>query len=185
MRLLPRSMLLLPILVLGGCSWLQSLSGPGKNEFAPPCPRPTMVSDLADITRFNPPTGRDLTEMVVQGRIVGLGGECKYKESGSQLVETTVTIVAEFQRGPAMSGRNVTVPMFIAVTEGDNVLDKRVIEFPVSFPPNVDHVALQSQPVRLLLPTSRTKSPAAFSVIGGFQLNATELAGNRERTSGR
>jgi hypothetical protein len=184
MRLLPRS-ILLPLVLLGGCSWLQSLGGPGKNEFAPPCPRPTLVSDLADITRFNTPSGRDLTEMVVQGRIVGLGGECKYKDSGSPLVETTVTVVAEFQRGPAMQGREMTVPLFIAVTEGDNVLDKRVIEFPVSFSQNVDHVALQSQPVRLVLPTSKTKSPAAFSVIGGFQLSAAELAANRQRTGGR
>ena len=193
MRLLPRSTRsLLPVvpamalmMALSGCSFFSGLMGPGKDEFAPPCPRASLVRDLADITRFRTEASRDLTEMVVQGRVLAIGGDCRLTEKRGTTVETTVTVSAEFTRGPAMRGRTATVPMFIALTEGDTVLDKQVIEFPVEFPANVDRAALQSQPVRLLLPTTRTKSPAAFNIIAGFQLTPAELATNKQRATGR
>lgn len=185
MRLLSRLTPLLLLAALGGCSWFSGLTGPDKDEFAPPCPRPALISGLADLTRFRPGGGKDLTDTVVQGRVLGLGGECKFTEKGSLTVETTVTVSAEFQRGPAMQGREVTAPLFIAVTEGDNVLDKQVIQFPVEFPPNVDHVTVTSQPVRLVLPSTRTQSPAAFSIVVGFQLTQDELATNKQRAGGQ
>lgn len=185
MRLLSLLTPLLLTAALAGCSSLSGLFGPGANEFAPPCARATMVQNLADVTRYRSDASHDITDMVVQGRIIAIGGECRFTEKGSQTVETSVTVSAEFLRGPAMQGRTATVAVFIAVTEGNTVIDKQVIDFPVEFPPNVDRVALQSQKVRLTLPTTRTKSPAAFAIIGGFQLTPAELATNKQRGPGR
>ena len=191
MRLLSRKLTsLAPLLLtaaLAGCSSSSfgGLFGPDRNEFAPPCPRPTLIAGLEDLTRFRSETGKDLTEMVVQGRVLRLAGECRLASRGSATVETSVTVSAEFVRGPAMQGRTATVSLFIAVTEGNVVLDKQVIEFPVEFPANVDRVALQSQPVQLTLPTTPTKSPAAFNIVAGFQLTPGELATNKQRTPTR
>jgi hypothetical protein len=185
MRLLSRLTPFLLTAALAGCSSLSGLFGPDKNEFAPPCPRATLVQNLADVTRYVSDANHDLTGMVLQGRILAIGGECRFIERGSLTVETFVTVSAEFLRGPAMQGRATTVPLFIAVTEGNTVLDKQVIEFPVEFPPNVDRAGLVSQKVRLVLPTSKTKSPAAFGIVGGFQLTPAELATNKQRVSGR
>lgn len=179
MSLLPRltPLLLLPVL-LTGC-------GPDKNEFAPPCPRPTLVRGLEDLTRFRPDGGKDLTDMVIQGRVVAIGGECRFIERRNSSVEVTVSIAAEFRRGPAMPGRQNAVSLFIAVTEGGVVLDKQIMPFPVEFPSNVDRVTLTSQPVRMVLPTTAAKSPAAFGIVAGFQLTPAELDTNKQRGTGR
>ncbi len=163
---------------LAGC-------GPEKNEFAPPCPRPSLVRGLEDLTRFRPDGGKDLTDTVVQGRLVSLGGECRFVERGKSPVEVSVAISAEFQRGPSMQGRQIAVPLFIAVTEGGVVLDKQIMQFPVEFPANVDRVALTSQPLRMVLPTTPSKSPAAFGVVAGFQLTPAEIETNRQRAPSR
>ncbi len=183
MRMLSRltPLPLLPILVVGaltGC-------GPDKDEFAPPCPRPSLVRGLEDVTLFKSDGGKDLTDMVVQGRVVGLGGECRFITKGKVPVEASVSVAAEFLRGPAMQGRQTTVSLFIAVTEGGDVLDKQILQFPVEFPPNVDRVALTSQPVHMVLPTTPTKSPAAFGIVAGFQLTPAELETNKQRRGGR
>ncbi len=179
MRLLPLST---PVLVLAatlaGC-------GPDKNEFAPPCPRPSLVRGLDDMIRFRPGGGKDLTDMVVQGRIAGLGGECRFIERGKTPVEVSVAISAEFQRGPAMQGRQIAVPLFIAVTDNGVVLDKQVMQFQVEFPANVDRIALTSQQLRMVLPTTKDKSPAAFGVVAGFQLMPEEVETNRQRGAAR
>lgn len=185
MRLLSRLTPLLLIATLTGCSWFSGLVGPDRDEFAPPCPRPTLIVGLEDLTRFRSEGGKDLTDMVVQGRVLGLGGDCRFTSKGATTVEASVIVSAEFLRGPAMQGRTTSVSLFIAVTEGGVVLDKQVIEFPIEFNANVDRVALQSQPVRMILPSTRTKSPAAFNIVAGFQLTPAELATNKQRTPGR
>jgi hypothetical protein len=163
--------------LLAGC-------GPGKNEFAPPCPRPSFVQGLSDLTRYRPnSSGQDLTEMLIQGRLVSLKGECKLADKKSLLVEVTVTMQAEFLRGPAMPAGSADVPVFLAVTDGDTVLDKQIFPVRVTFPPNVDRVVMTSPEVMMVLPTTAEKSPAAFGIVAGFQLTTDELAASRHRAS--
>jgi hypothetical protein len=180
MRLLPRLSPLLLILALTGCQWWHDLVGPDRDEFAPPCPRPTMVRDLADIVRFRADNTRDPGDMVIQGRVLNIGGSCRFTAKGSLTVEVSVTVSAEFRRGPAMQGSTATIPVFLAVADGNTVLDKKVIDFPVEFPSNVDRVTMTSQTIELTLPSTREKSPAAFSIIGGFQLTPAELSTNKQ-----
>lgn len=169
-RLLPLAL----AAALAGC-------GPDKNEFAPPCPQPSFVRGLDDLTRFRTDGGRDLTDMLIQGRLVSLNGECKMVTKKGSLVEATVKITAEFLRGPALLSRQQDVPVFLAVTDGDTVLDKQLFLVPVNFPSNVDRLVLTSPEMRLVLPSTPTKSPAAFGIVAGFQLSPAELGANRQR----
>ena len=177
MPMLPKlSPLLVLTALLAGC-------GPDKNEFAPPCPRAIMVRGLEDIARYGSETSRDLSDLVVQGRLTAIGGSCKFLDRRAQTVEATVSARAEFLRGPAMRGRETTVQVFIAVTEGEAVLDKQIVQMAVYFPTNVDRIALDTPAIRMVLPTTPTKSPAAFGIVAGFQLTPAEVAANRQNPS--
>jgi hypothetical protein len=85
---------------------------------------------------------------------------------------------AELSRGPAMTANQVTVPVYVAVTEGDRILDKHVYTLSAKFPSNVDRVTVSTPEVFMVLPVSQTKSAAAYSILAGFQLTADELAGS-------
>ena len=168
-RLLPLA-LLLP--VLSGC-------GPEKNVFAPACPTPALVRELADLARYRPgATGRDLTDLVVQARIAGIAGSC---EDGDRkgTVSARVTVSLEAVRGPALTGKTVQLPLFVAVTEGDSVLDKNLYSAVVEFTGNIDRVGVTSQAINFVLPVTATKSAAAYSIVAGFQIAPEEAAANR------
>ena len=79
-----------------------------------------------------------------------------------------------------MQGREADVPVFLAVTEGDTIRDKKVFPVHVVFPPNVDRLAMNSGDIDLGLPVSPQKSGNAYAVIAGFQLTPDELATNRK-----
>ena len=81
-----------------------------------------------------------------------------------------------------MPGRETEVPVFVAVTEGETILDKRAVRLPVVFPSNVDRVTLSPGEVNLLLPVSPTKSGAAYTILAGFQLTPDQMAQTRRRT---
>ena len=172
-----RSVLLAALLpVLADC-------GPARNEFAPPCPRQAFLGDAANLDLYrasNAPGGRhDFTDLVLHARIVGMHGSCKPGDKKDQLA-TTVAISVELTRGPAMQGRDGEVPVFLAVTEGGEILDKHIYRLRVTFPSNVDRMVVNSDDQNLILPISSTKSGAAYGLLAGFQLTPEQLEQNRQ-----
>jgi hypothetical protein len=151
--------------------------GPARNEFAPACPVAALVPALSDLTRFNG-TGRDLTDLVLQARIVQVNGKCG-AGSDSNTLAASVSISITIQRGPGMNGREADIPVFVAVALADDVLDKQMLPVHVVFPPNVDRVTLTSQPIDLAFPVDKSVSGPSYRVIAGFQLTPDEVEANR------
>jgi hypothetical protein len=171
------SLLSLPILAL-----LASCSGPDKNTFAPACPRAAILGDAADLTRYRDGGGRDLTDLVLAGRILGVSGKCAPGDTFRQLA-TSLQVNLELTRGPAMMQRQVDVAIFVAVSEGDTILDKKLFPMHAVFPPNIDTIRLTTDAIAMVLPISKDKSGAAYALTAGFQLTPAELDQNRSRAA--
>ena len=166
-----------PLLALSGC-------GPDRNAFAPLCPTARLIPALADVTRYaGSGPAHDVTDLIFQGRITSVQGSC---EAGSDksVLPAKVQVTLALQRGPAMKGREADVPVFLAVTEGETVRDKKVFAVHLIFPPNVDRLTITSPEIDLNLPVSAKKSGAVYGVITGFQLTPDELAVNRHASGG-
>lgn len=156
-----------------------SACAPERDQFPPACPSVAFVTPTADLAVFRPGSdGRDLTALMLAGRMQAIQGKC---ESGDTkgTVQATVTVGVELTRGPAMQGNQVSVPVYVAVTEGDRILDKHIYTLGATFPSNVDRVAVSTPEVFMVLPVTQTKSAAAYSILAGFQLTPDELAANR------
>jgi len=156
--------------LLAGC-------GPTRNQFAPPCPGQAILGNAADFDSYRG-GARDLTDLVLRGRIVGLQGSCREGDRKDQLA-VTVQVGVELTRGPAMAGRETDVPVFVAVTEGETILDKRTVTMHVVFPSNVERVTLTPGEFNLVLPVSRAKSGAAYTILAGFQLTPDQAGPTR------
>jgi len=165
------------LLLLVGC-------GSGHGGFAPACPVARLVPELADLVRYaTPGGGHDVTDLVLQARISDVQGACEPTEEKTTLA-ASVRISVSVLRGPAMHGREVEVPVFLAVVQGDTVRDKRVFPVHVVFPPNVDRLTTTSAPIDMALPVSQSVTGAAYRIISGFQLSPDELAVNRQARGG-
>lgn len=157
--------------------------GPSRNQFAPTCPAPRLVSELADLTRYSPAAKtHDITGLVVQARVISLNGTCQPGDDASTLAAKT-KIGLSVRRGPAMVGRDADLPVFLAVTLGNDIRDKHVFQVHVTFPPNVDHVDLVSPDIDLAIPVAGNVTGASYGLIAGFQLTPDELAANRSADS--
>nr|WP_294503117.1 hypothetical protein [uncultured Rhodopila sp.] len=167
----------LMLLPLFGC-------GPERNAFAPQCPNVRLIPQLADLNRYaGAGPAHDVTDLIVQARLMKIDGSCATGDDKSML-PAKVVISFSVQRGPAMRGREADVPVFLAITEGDNVLTEQAYPVHVVFPPNVDRLTMSSPEIDMDLPVSPAKTAAAYSVIAGFQLTPDELAANRHASGG-
>jgi hypothetical protein len=163
---------------------LLSDCGPAKNQFPPACPGTAILGDAADFSLYrataaNGGGGRDLTDMVLQARVVSVSGSCKQGDGKNQIA-VTVSIGVDLTRGPAMSGREVDVPLFLAVVQGDTIVDKHISLMHSIFPPNVDRITLTPGEVDLSLSVTPDKSGASYTILAGFQLTPDQLRLNRQ-----
>lgn len=167
-RAAPLALLPLLLPLLSGC-------GPTRDQFPPVCPSVAVVAPTGDLTLYRPGAKEhDLVDQLLQGRVVGIHGKCRPGDNPSKL-EADVTVSFRFTRGPAMQGNKLTVPAFVAVAEGDHVLDKKILGIPVDFAGNVDQAEVTSAPVHMVLPVGPKKSGAAYRILAGFQLTPAQL----------
>ncbi len=150
------------------------------DAFAPACPQLSLLSDGADLTRFTG-NGRDLTDLVLDAHLVAVPASCHWADDTHKRVEAKLQITMTVNRGPAMPGRAIDVPYFVAVSENDVIFDKQVYSGRVDFPANTDRLTLTTSEISLLLPVSHEKSAAAYRITVSFQLTPEELARNRAR----
>jgi hypothetical protein len=147
--------------------------GPERNQFPPACPVPALIRPLSELTRTR--TGSpDIRDLVIRARIVDIVGNCESGDNNS--VVAKVQIVVDALRGPQMQASGISLPVFVAITEGDMVFDKVLFWLTVEFRQNVDTVRATSNEVRMVIPVTAQKSAAAYGVIGGFQLLPEEIA---------
>jgi len=152
-------------------------------EDLPPaaCPRITILAEGADLTRFAPGGGQDLTAMTADARIQGLAARCDYGRRGRS-VEVNLTVTFDVERGPAARGQ-VAMPWFVAVTDGDDqrLIERRAYEVGVSFPANVNRTRTSSPPILMSFPIGDGRRITDYNVRVSFLLTEQELAYNRRR----
>jgi len=168
--------LALPLLaaaLLAGC-------GDGSMKFAPACPQIALLAEGADLTRFAG-QGRDVLDRVLEARLTGVDGACRAGRGGD--VVATLKVQAELRRGPAAQGRRLQLPYFVAVLEGDRILDRKEFTLDASFPANVDGIRLAGEELELRFPNTAERGAARYRVVVSLQLTQEELAFNRRAAS--
>ncbi len=155
---------------LGACSQ--------PDAFAPACPQLGLLRDGADLTRFAG-AGRDITDLVLDAHLTAVPATCHWANKAHTKVEAKLQVAMSFGRGPAMTGRTVDVPYFLAASEGDNILDKQIFTARAEFPTNTDRVDVTTPEVSMLFPVTLEKSAAVYKITVSFQLTPEELAYNR------
>jgi hypothetical protein len=177
----PGSALLALPLALASCGALPSFeSNPAGTA---PCPRIAILADGADLTRFRPGAGPDLTAMVLDARLTGFDARCDYAGRDRRSLDVRVTPRFAVERGPAFEGRVAELPWFVAMTDANDtaLLERVAATTRVSFAANTPVATATGQPVRLTVPVAEGLRARDYTLRLSFQLTPEELALNRSR----
>ncbi|SDH82042.1 hypothetical protein [Roseospirillum parvum] len=156
--------------LLAGCSLVEPPP-------PPVCPDVRIDKTTARVVQFKG-SGRDVTDIAHDIRLIGFSGECQHTDEGVEL-----TFHAEFlaRRGPA-GGREgsfryfVAIPRFAPRPSGKEVLDVDFVYPDVTAP----RVRLRDEEVRILIPVPETQSPSQYPIYLGLQLSPDQLQYNRD-----
>ena len=146
------------------------------------CPRPGILADGADLTRWQPGPVQDLTTLVFDARLTGLNGTCR-PGRGDRSLEVALTPSFSVERGPAGGGaRAAELPWFVAVVgPGDEVLQRRTFVERLAFNRGETRAAGEGEPVRLSLPVGEERRATDYRVFVSIELTPEDVAVNRRR----
>ena len=156
----------------GGCS----ASG-GRSE--PPCPRISILSDGASLTKFRPGPGRDVTDVEMTAEVQGYSGYCTYNAKEKKMT-VVLQVGVDVQRGPAAVGRTVEIPYFVALPRFyPDPEAKRAMRIRVDFPDGLNSVRAIDDEMNISFSLSDFKELGAYEIFVGLQLDEAQLEYSR------
>ncbi|WP_374764380.1 hypothetical protein [Yunchengibacter salinarum] len=139
------------------------------------CPAVAVVGDAGTMTRFvdNEPSA---SNEIFTASIMGVTSQCDQGDD----VDASVSFEIAATAGPAMEGRTITVPYFVAVVKDNaRIVSKKRFETVLTF--DGKGRATAKQTVRQHIPTIEQARRYDYEVLLGFQLNPQEAVFNMQR----
>ena len=149
-------------------------SGPPK-----PCPRVGVLTDAQRLVRFNPGTGRDLTDVRYEAEIGVRRGTCEYKKKDSEL-DIDMAVEIQAVRAPN-AGAKGEFEYFVAITDRtQRILAKQVFSAAIAFEGD-RRSGTTLEELTETIPLKAGQLGTEFEILVGFQLSEEELDYNRKR----
>lgn len=152
-----------------GAVLLLAVAGCSGSQVQPPasCPKVAVLGELAELVRFRPGAGRDLTDVELQAKFAGLSFGCRYNKDA---MSVEIDVQLEAVRGPAMTASRAEFQYFAAVTNpAGEVIAKEIFSSDVEFKGNTTRLVFADELVQRIPMLDRTTSPN-WSVLLGLQL---------------
>jgi hypothetical protein len=150
-----------------------------KPEKEAVCPKAEVLADARSIVQFKEGPGRDLTDIEYQAQVSSLQSRCRSRH-GESTVDIDLSLTAWL--GPAALGQILSVPYFVAVTQGEDILAKESFAAEVSFEKSARQARVEEAVKRLTLPRVE-EGGAPLEVLVGIQLTPDQVAYNRAHGS--
>lgn len=169
-------LVVVPLLALSAC-------GDTSNSRLPvACPRPGVLGQGADLTRYRPGAVRDLTTLEWDARLTGISGGCNPGRN-NRSIEVTLAAAFTVERGVGAEGRLVELPWFVAVVDAkdERILSRRSFVEGVGFARNETRTAVESGSISLSLPVGENRRASDYRILVSFELTPAELEQNRRR----
>ena len=160
---------LAPLLAVASLSVLAGCGGGTASLL--PCPQVAVLQQAQTLASFLP--GRsDVAAQITTAQITGVAGSCTL-EKQQHLLEVKFQAGFLASKGPASNGAPLTLPYFVAITEGDNVIAKTDYTIALAFDGNASTAQAVSKPIRIKLSSDRDSSDV--QILVGFELTPDQL----------
>lgn len=144
-----------------------------------PCPRVSVLPNADSVTIFRDGPGRDLVDVLYEGVIAPVSGECFYEDDDSKLVVELILRIGAI-KGPAAISQSQNFPFFVAIARNDKrIIAKKVLNSPVEVQEGRRRGAVQEEIVHHI-PLPSGLDGRHYTIVLGFQLTKEQLEHNRK-----
>lgn len=136
------------------------------------CPQTAVLEQAQTLTLFLPDRA-DVAARLSTAQITGISGSCKLQEK-KKAVLVTVNTAFQADNGPANNNAPLVLPWFVAITDGDKIIEKTNYVQKLKFDGNQSTVSAAAKPVKIELPN--VPSSKNLEILIGFEETPAQLA---------
>ena len=163
------SVLFLALFALAGCN----------TDKVNNCPSAVILADTSALTVFRSGAPQDLADEAYRVFLIGTSTDCSInKKTG----ETNSSLRLNFRatRAPSADAAHYSVPYFVAVTQGDRLIEKRILEIGFDFAPGASVATFSESPDDFDLHVENGHQPFEYELMAGFQMTTAQVDYNRK-----
>jgi len=135
------------------------------------CPQVAVLQQASHLIR-TAGNSNDVSARIIDARVTGVAGTCKPRGDHGERVVFRIGFAAT--NGLASRAESQTLSYFVAITDGERIIDKGVYPVRFDFRNGADQAVATTKPIRLDFP--RAPQSAKQQVLVGFQMTPSELA---------
>lgn len=169
MRVFRFPALFLALAILGGCDSTKVTL----------CPSAVILADTGRVTVFRPGASQDLAGEAYRVAMVGTSSDCTInKKTG----ETGASLRLNFRatRAPSADAAHYTVPYFVAVTQAERLIEKRILQVSFDFAPGASLATFSESPDDFDIHVENGHQPYEYEVMAGFQMTSAQMDYNKK-----
>src|ERR1700761_621529 len=160
---------LLAMLALAGCNTAKVNN----------CPVAVILADASQITIFRPGASQDLAGEAYRVALVDISTSCSInKKTG----ETNSSYRVNFRatRAPSADAAHYTVPYFVAITQGDELIEKRILQITFDFAAGDSIATFSESPDDFDIHVPNGHQPFEYEIMAGFQMTPAQVEYNKK-----
>jgi hypothetical protein len=143
------------------------------------CPAAVILADAGQMTVFRPGASQDLAGEAYRVAMVGTSSDCtinkKTGETGSSL-----RLSFRATRAPSADAAHYTVPYFVAVTQGDQLIEKRILQVSFDFARGASLATFSESPDDFDIHVENGHQPYEYELMAGFQMTPAQVDYNKK-----
>lgn len=143
------------------------------------CPVAVILADAGQMAVFRQGGAQDLSGEGYRVMLTGVSTSCDInKKTG----ETNSTLRVNFRatRAPSADGAQYAVPYFVAVTRGDQLIEKRILTVRFNFAPGASTATFDKSPDDFDLHVETGHFPYEYQLMAGFQMTPAQVEYNKK-----
>ena len=143
------------------------------------CPVAVILADAGQMAVFKPGSPQDLSGEAYRVMLTGARTDCDInKKTG----ETNSSLRLDFRatRAPSADGAQYSVPYFVAVTRGDQLIEKRILTVRFSFAPGASSATFDESPDDFDIHVENGHFPYEYQLMAGFQMSPAQVEYNKK-----
>ena len=143
------------------------------------CPVAVVLADAAQIPVFRPGAAEDLSGESYRVALTGASTSC---DTNKKTGETNSTLTLQFRatRAPSTDAAHYTVPYFIALTRGDQLIAKRILNVSFDFAAGASTTTFSESPDDFDIQVENGHQPYEYELMAGFQMTPAQVDYNKK-----
>ena len=160
---------LMALLALSGCN----------TDKVSNCPVGVILADASQVTIFRPGAPQDLAGEAYRVALVDISTDCSINKKTGE-TKSSYRVNFRATRAPSAEAAHYTVPYFVAVTQGEDLIEKRILQVSFDFRAGDSVATFSESPDDFDIHVPNGHLPIEYEIMAGFQMTPAGIEYNKK-----